>query len=141
MIRIFGRKKDERSVKSESDQPLGKPPKEGILLEAARFTTFVSSIKDLPELLVTNITNPIRCSSKNNLWDGVSFLFQSREGVIGKIYFFPNFVSAWPDGEPSPRPQIPTDYITEMFPEYEEALKHLLITIPRPFDGPAHIAN
>ena len=141
MFGIFGRKKGRAAADSGISLRKGGNEKGDILLEAARYVTFVSSIKGLPELLVTSIADPIRCSSSNELWNGVSFMFQSREGVAGKIYFFPNFVSAWPDGEPSPRNQIPTAFVGEQIPEYEVALKNLFMTVPRPWDVAAHISN
>lgn len=92
-------------------------------------------------LYVADISNPVRCSSPNAAWDGICFVLSTLEGVGGKVYFFPDFVSAWPDGEPSPRPQIPNEYILKQFPEYETALGYLFKTIPVPTDIAGNVAH
>ena len=143
MFGIFKRAKNLEGAAhaEELRQPDHLEPNEDLLLHAARYVTIVSAVQGRPDLYVTNISDPIRCSSPGKVWDGVCFLLSTREGVGGKIYFFPDFVSAWPDGESSPWPQIPNDYIRKHFPNYDTALGYLFKTVLAPTDIRSAIAH
>ena len=126
---------------AELRQPDALEPNEDLLLHAARYVTIVSAAQGRPTLYVTNISDPVRCSSPGKSWDGVCFRLSTLEGAGGKIYFFADFASAWPDGGSSPWPQIPSDYIRKHFPNYDTALGYLFKTIPVPTDIRGGIAH
>jgi hypothetical protein len=122
---MFGKRKSFN--RPEGPRSDGRRPSQHLLVEAAAFVTFVSG-GGRPHIMLTGLREPSACkSSKSN---GVSFLFDTKEGVSGKFYFFPEFASAWPDGEPAPRHQIPTEMIANRVSSYPEALRSLLATVP-----------
>ena len=108
------------------------------LFAAAQYVTIVSG-GGRPSVLVSRIHDPVLCDSP--VGEGVCFLLESDEGISGKMYFFADFASAWPDGEATPRHQIPTDMITAQVPNYAEALRSLFIMIPRGVDRIARVTN
>ncbi len=115
-----------------------KLPPQDPLVEAATFVAFVSG-GGRPHIMLTGLREPTACTSSTG--SGVCFLFDTKEGVTGKFYLFPEFASAWPEGEPSPRHQIPTEMIANRVTGYSEALRLLLMTVPPVPDLSALVPN
>jgi hypothetical protein len=135
---MFWRKKAAVRLATGAESRSKSPDAADLLLAAAQYVSIVSS-GGRPDVLVARIYDPLLCSSPAG--EGVCFLFESEQGISGKIYFFSSFASAWPDGEATPRPQIPTEMITNQVPSYAETLKSLLIMIPRRVDRIARATN
>lgn len=130
---IFGKRKapvqpEPRRTEARGTVP-GSPSHDTLVLAAA-YVGFVSAIDHLPTFQVSSLIEPTACQSSSGA-EGVSFLFASEQGVSGIFYFFPEYASVWPAGEASPRVHIPTEMITGFLPEYSEALRQLLATVPR----------
>jgi hypothetical protein len=135
---MFWRKKAAARLATRDESKPESPDAADPLIAAAQYVTIVSG-GGRPDVLVERIYDPLLCSSPAE--EGVCFLFESGQGISGKMYFFSSFASAWPDGEASPRPQIPTEMIANQVPNYAEALKSLLIMIPRGVDRVARVTN
>ena len=73
---------------------------------------------------VRQLSDPTLCFGPSRVC-GVCFLFHASEGKKGKMYFFPDFASAWIDGEPAPRAQIPVEMIEDIIPGFSKALNAL----------------
>jgi hypothetical protein len=114
-------------VSSSSQEVISRDP----LVVAANFVTLISGTRR-PNIWLTGLREPMACASPTG--KGVSFRFDSEEGVSGVFYFFPDFAGARPDGEASERPPIPTKMIIDRVAGYADALDCLLGTVPRPPD-------
>ena len=125
---MFWRKKAATRLEIGNESRSKSPGTAAPLLAAAQYVSIVSG-GGRPDVLVVRMYDPAPCSSPTG--EGVRFLFESGQGTSGQMYFFSNFASAWPDGEATPRPQIPTEMITNQVPNYAETLKSLLVMIPR----------
>lgn len=135
---MFGRKKVAPIVPARSSSMSDLASCNGALLAAAQYTTILSG-GGRPDYYPIGIRDPLLCSSAAG--DGVCFLLESEQGIGGKMYFFSTFSSAWPDGEESPRIQIPTEMIVDTVPNYRESLQALLQLIPRGVDRVARVAH
>jgi hypothetical protein len=123
-----------RQVVSSSQEVISQDP----LVVAANFVTVISGTRR-PNIWLTGLREPMACACPTGA--GVSFRFDSEEGVSGIFYFFPDFASAQPDGEPSARPPIPTKMIMDRIAGYADALETLLRTTPRPPDLKKQLAK
>lgn len=130
---IFGKRKasvQPEPGRSEARGTVPGSPSHDTLVLAAAYVGFVSAIDNLPTFQVSSLIEPTACQSSSGA-EGVSLLFASEQGVSGIFYFFPEYASVWPTGEASPRVHIPTEMITGFLPEFSEALRQLLATVPR----------
>jgi hypothetical protein len=138
---MFGAPKSAETSKltqivSASQEVISQDP----LVVAANFVTLISGARR-PNIWLTGLREPTACASRTGAGAGVSFRFDSEEGVSGIFYFFPDFASAQPDGEASARPPIPTKMIIDRVAGYADALDALLRTVPRPPDLKKHLAK
>jgi hypothetical protein len=124
---LAGTPKLRQVVSSSSQEVISQDP----LVVAANFVTLISGTRG-PDIWLTALREPMACACPTGA--GVSFRFDSEEGVSGIFYFFPDFASARPDGEASERPPIPTKMIIDRVAGYADALDTLLRTVPRPPD-------
>lgn len=123
-----------KQVVSSSQEVISQDP----LIVAANFVTLISGTRR-PNIWLTGLREPMACACPTGA--GVSFLFDSEEGVSGIFYFFPDFASAQPGGEASARPPIPTRMIVDRVAGYADALDTLLRTTPRPPDLKKQLAK
>jgi hypothetical protein len=130
-----GISKLKRIVSSSSQEVISEDP----LVVAANFVTLISGGARRPSIWLTGLREPTACACRTGA--GVSFRFDSEEGVSGIFYFFPDFASAKPDGEASERPPIPTKMIIDRVAGYADALDTLLRTVPRPPDLKQQLAK
>lgn len=135
---MFWRKRGAARLEARVEPSRELPDAPAPLFAAAQYVTIVAG-GGRPSVLVSRIHDPVLCSSPAG--EGVCFLSESHQGISGKVYFFAGFASAWPDGEATPRPQIPTDMIAAQVPNYAEALRSLLVMIPRGVDRIARVTN
>lgn len=117
---MFWRRKTAAHSATSDDAKSGSLVAVDPLLAAAQYVTIVSG-GGRPSVFVTRIYHPILCTSPAG--EGVFFLLESGEGILGKMYFFSDFASAWPAGEAAPRPQVSTEMITGRVPNYAETLR------------------
>jgi len=116
-----------RQIVSSSQEVISQDP----LVVAANFVTLITGTRR-PNIWLTGLREPTACACPTSA--GVSFRFDSEEGVSGIFYFFPDFAAVQPDGEAPGRPPIPTKMITDRVAGYADALDTLLGTTPRPPD-------
>jgi hypothetical protein len=135
---MLWRKKTATPLDAGVEPPRELPAVATPLFAAAQYVTIVSG-GGRPDVLVSRIYDPVLCNSPSE--EGVCFLMESDEGKSGKMFFFSGFASAWPDGETTPRPQIPTEMIAARVSGYTDALRSLLIMIPRGIDRIARVMN
>jgi hypothetical protein len=121
-------------VSSSSQEVISQDP----LVVAANFVTLISGARR-PNIWLIGLREPAACACRTGA--GVSFRFDSEEGVSGIFYFFPDFASARPDGEASERPPIPTKMIIDRVAGYADALDTLLRTVPGPPDVKKRLAK
>ena len=142
MFGLFRRKarKAEPTVPEVSRKSGESNATEGPLLAAAQYVGIVSATNGRNDFLILGIKDAMRCTNGEGS-EGLNFLFASHQGVNGRVYFFPEFASVWVDGESSPRPQIPTSMVTNQVPGYKRDLELMLLTLPKPSDFSAHVAN
>ena len=131
---LAGVSKLRQIVSSSSQEVISQDP----LVVAANFVTLISGARR-PNIWLTGLREPTACASRTGA--GVSFRFDSEEGVSGVFFFFPDFASAQPDGEASERPPIPTKMIIDRVAGYADALDTLLRTVPRPPDLKKRLAK
>ena len=131
---LAGVSKLRQIVSSSSQEVISQDP----LVVAANFVTLISGARR-PNIWLTGLREPMACACRTGA--GVSFRFDSEEGVSGVFYFFPDFASAQPDGEASERPPIPTKMIIDRVAGYADALDTLLRTVPRPPDLKKRLAK
>lgn len=127
---MFGKRKaiDRPELETDGTRPESTTPSHDTLVVAAAYVVFVSSTDRMP-FLVNRLHEPTACRSPSI--EGVCFTFESEQGVSGRFYFFRQFASVWPDGEASPRHQIPTEMTAARVPGYTDALRQLLRPTPR----------
>lgn len=123
-----------RQVVSSSQGVISQDP----LVVAANFVTLISGTRR-PNIWLTGLREPMTCACPTGA--GVSFRFESEEGVSGTFYFFPDFAAVQPDGEAPGRPPIPTKMIMDRVAGYADALDNLLGTTSRPPDVKKQLAK
>jgi hypothetical protein len=89
---LAGISKLSQIVSSSSQEVISQDP----LVVAANFVTLISGARR-PNIWLTGLREPMACACRTGA--GVSFRFDSEEGVSGIFSFFPDFASAQPDGE------------------------------------------
>jgi hypothetical protein len=118
-LRMFGRKK----VALSPPTNVARHPTR-VLLTAAQYVGFVAP----PGARVEELGPSMPCHRASSP-PGRRFEVTTDKGKA-MMFFFPDHAALWMNGEPQPRPQIPTEMIVDRISGYEAALAYALKGIP-----------